>query len=844
MPYVPLPWLAEHVEVPAGTTVAQLAADLVRVGLEEESITPPTVTGDLVAGRVLSVRKEKHKNGKVVNYCRVDVGRFNDAPGTGAEAADVPSRGIVCGAHNFAEGDHVVVALPGSVLPGPFPISARRTYGHVSDGMICSEHELGLGNDHSGIMVLERYLTGPLPEVGTNMIDVLGLGTELLEINITPDRGYCFSMRGVAREYSHSTGARFTDPVTQLHPPVPSRGGFGVEVRDEAHGNAGCDRFIARAVRGVNPQAPSPAWMQERLRQAGMRPISLAVDVTNYVMLDLGQPMHAYDLGKLAAPIVVRRARPGERLTTLDDVDRELDPEDLLITDTDGERVLALAGVMGGASTEIDAATTDVLLEAAHFDPVTVARTARRHRIPSESGKRFERGVDPQLPPFAAQMAAELLVRYGGGVIDDVVTDLDTTTPPPAVVLDGTLPARIVGVPYTVGEVEETLTMLGARVQREGETLRVTPPTWRTDLVVPEDLVEEVARLRGYDQIPSVVPSAPAGRGLTRTQLRRRAVMRALAEHGLNEVLSYPFVGDVHDRLQVPPDDPRRTMVRLANPIADDAPYLRTSLLATLLEVGRRNVGRGNDLAIVETGLVTVGGEHAGSPLPPVAQLPDPVTLAAIHESVPEQPLHVAALAAGPLAPGGALGVPRPVDWADAIELAQLVGRTVGVRMEAQRTEYAPWHPGRCAALTAGGAVVGHAGELHPHVVEDLGLPSRTVAFELDLDAVFSAVPEGALQVDPVSTFPLAKEDIALVMDASIPNGTALAVVRAAAGDLAEEVRLFDDYRSGALGDGLKSLAFALRFRAADRTLTAKEIAEVRARVIGTAADELGARLR
>lgn len=846
MPYVPLDWLADHVAVPNGTTVAQLAADLVRVGLEEESITPPTVTGDLVAGRVLSVVKEKHRNGKVVNYCRVDVGPFNDAPGTGAESADVASRGIICGAHNFEAGDHVVVALPGAVLPGPFPITARKTYGHVSDGMICSEHELGLGNDHSGIMVLERYLAGPVPEPGTNMLGVLGLGTELLEINITPDRGYCFSMRGVAREYSHSTGAAFTDPVTRLHPPAPAPGGFGVEVRDDApiHGRPGCDRFVARAVRGMDPQAPTPAWMADRLRKAGMRPISLAVDVTNYVMLDLGQPMHAYDLGKLESPIVVRRARAGERLTTLDDVDRALDPEDLLITDADGERVLALAGVMGGASTEIDAGTTDILLEAAHFDPVTVARTARRHRIPSESGKRFERGVDPQLPPYAAQFAADLLVEYGGGVADDVVTDHDATVPAAVVEMDGTLPARVVGVPYTVDQVVETLTMLGAEVERHGDTLRVRPPSWRSDLVVPEDLVEEVARLRGYDEIPSVVPTAPAGRGLTGHQLRRRAVMRALAEHGLHEVLSYPFVGDVHDRLQVPADDPRRTMVRLANPLADDAPYLRTTLLATLLDVARRNVGRGNDLAVVEAGLVTLGGAVRPSPLPPVAQLPDGATLAAIHGAVPAQPWHVAAVAAGPLAPGGALGHARPVDWADAIELAQLVGRTVGVPLTPRRAEYAPWHPGRCAVLVAGEVVVGHAGELHPQVLAALDLPARTIAFELDLDAVLAAVEPDPLQVEPVSTYPLAKEDVALVMDAAIPNGRALEVVRAAAGELAEEVRLFDEYRSAALGEGLKSLAFALRLRAPDRTLTAAEIADVRARVIETAGSELGARLR
>ena len=846
MPYVPLQWLADHVEVPAGTTVAQLAADLVRVGLEEESITPPTVTGDLVVGHVLSVKAEKHKNGKTVSYCRVDVGPFNDAPGTGSEAAGVPSRGIVCGAHNFAAGDHVVVALPGSVLPGPFPIAARTTYGHVSDGMICSERELGLGNDHSGIMVLERYLNGPIPAPGTSMLDLLGLGTELLEINITPDRGYCFSMRGVAREYSHSTGARFTDPVSRLHPPAPSDGGFAVAVRDEApvHGAVGCDRFVARVVRGVDPQAPSPAWMQDRLRHAGMRPISLTVDVTNFVMLDLGQPMHAYDLARMRDPIVVRRAVAGEELVTLDGARRRLDPEDLLITDDDGARVLALAGVMGGASTEIDAGTTDVLLEAAHFDPVTVARTARRHRLPSESAKRFERGVDPQLPPFAAQRAADLLVEYGGGRVDDVVTDVDTTAPPRPVVMDGRLPARVVGVDYAVEDVVATLTMLGAGVERDGDTLTVTPPSWRTDLAIPEDLVEEVARLRGYDEIPSVVPAAPAGRGLTDRQRQRRAVMRALAEHGLNEVLSYPFVGDVHDRLHVPADDPRRRMVRLVNPIADDAPFMRSTLLASLIEVARRNVGRGNDLAIMEIGLVTEGADVASSPLPPVAQLPDPGTLAAIHAAVPAQPLHVAAMMAGPPAPGGALGGAREFDWADAVELAQLAGRTVGVPIATRQGDRTPWHPGRCAELVVAGAVVGYAGELHPAVLPGLDLPPRTVAFELDLDALFAAVPVDALQVRPVSTYPQAKEDIALVMDAAIPNGHALDVVRGAAGVLAEEVRLFDEYTSAALGAGLKSLAFALRLRAADHTLTAAEIAGVREAVIARATSALGARLR
>lgn len=848
MPYVPIEWLGEHAAVPAGLTATALAADLVKVGLEPEQIVPAKVSGDLVVGRAITVDRETHKNGKTISYARVDVGPFNDAPGTGAEHATMPSRGIVCGAPNLEPGQHVIVALPGAVLPGDFEIAARKTYGHVSDGMICSELELGLGDDHTGIIVLEDYLAGAtIPPVGTNLLGTLGLGTELLEINVTPDRGYCFSMRGVAREYAHASGVQYTDPASRITPAPATGAGFPVAVQDAAplHGVVGCDRFVLRTVRGIDPSAPSPDWMRRRLTETGMRPISLAVDVTNYVMLDLGQPLHAYDLAKLRDGIVVRRAAPGERLVTLDDVDRALHPEDLLITDAGGTRVLGFAGVMGGASTEIDGATTDVLIEAAHFDPATVARTARRHKLPSEAAKRFERGVDPALAPLASQRVAELLVEFGGGVIDPDATDLDTTTPPAPIRMDGNFPARHVGVAYTVAQVVETLTAIGCQVAQAGDQLTVTPPSWRPDLTRDVDLVEEVARLRGYEEIPSVVPAAPAGRGLTPDQRRRRAVMRALTEHGLFEVLGYPFVGDVYDTFSLSDADPRRVMMRLANPIADDQPYMRSTLLATLVDTARRNVGRGNALAVVEAGMVTLRpGSLGPSPLPPLAQVPSREDLAAIHAAVPHQPWHVAGIAAGPLAPGGALGQARPVDWADAIELAALVGRTVGVALTPHAAEYAPYHPGRCAELRAGEQVVGHAGELHPRVLEKLDLPARTVAFELDLDAVFAAIPAEQHQVLPVSTFPAAKEDIALVMDAAIPAARALAVVREAAGELAEEVRLFDDYRSTALGPERKSLAFAIRLRAADRTLSAAEISGVRAAVIEAAGAALGAQLR
>ncbi|UNX56021.1 phenylalanine--tRNA ligase subunit beta [Georgenia sp. TF02-10] len=883
MPYVPLGWLAEHVAVPPGTTAAQLAANLVRVGLEEERIVPPAVTGPLVVGQVLTAVAEEHSNGKTIRYCRVDVGpEHNRPPGTGKEPAEVPSRGIVCGADNFAPGDHVVVALPGSVLPGPFPITARRTYGHVSDGMICSARELGLGEDHSGIIVLEQLLgPGAVPAPGTDAVALLGLGEEVLEINVTPDRGYCFAMRGVAREYSHATGAAFTDPGLPENlpapPPAATAGGFAVAVDDDA-APVGCDRFVTRIVRGLDPTARTPRWMAQRLTQAGMRPISLAVDVTNYVMLDLGQPLHAYDLATLAAPVVVRRAAAGERLTTLDDVDRALDPADLLITDSPdgarGARVLGLAGVMGGAGTEVSAGTTDVLVEAAHFDPVSVARTARRHRLPTEAAKRFERGVDPRLPAVAAQRVVDLLVEHGGGTADPGVTDLDATTDPAPVTLDPALPGRLVGVDYPRAQVLDLLRQVGCtelpagagpaaggppdgglaavglgegdRADDAAATVRLRPPSWRPDLTGPADLAEEVARLAGYDQIPAVLPAAPAGRGLTPEQRGRRDVARALAEHGLTEVLSYPFVGDVHDRLGLPAEDPRRAVLRLVNPLAEDAGALRTSVLDTLLETARRNTGRGTtDLAVFEIGLVTRPAGLRAAAAPGVDRRPTDAELAALHAAVPAQPRHLAGVLAGQRVPAGVWGPGRAADWADAVDAVRTAAAAAGTEVRVRRGDLAPWHPGRCAeVLGPAGQVLGHAGELHPKVTAALELPPRTVAFEVDLDALLAAAPAEPVQVAPVSTFPLAKEDVALVVDDGVPAADVEAAVRAGAGDLAEEVHLFDVYTGDQLPAGKKSLAFALRLRAGDRTLTAAETAEVRARVVQVAGERVGAVLR
>ncbi len=854
MPRIPMNWLGEHVELPENLTPEELAAALVKVGLEEETIHEAEITGPVVVGKVLSCEPKEQSNGKVINYCRVDVGEHNDAPGSGKEPSEFPSRGIICGAHNFGVGDYVVVSLPGAVLPGGFAIASRKTYGHISDGMICSAAELGLpdSNDH-GIIVLakaeDKAAIEALPPLGTDALGLFGLGERTLEINITPDRGYCFSMRGVAREYHHSTGAAFTDPGRGKTPdPTPT--GFTVKVDDHApiHGSVGCDRFVTRIVRGVDPTAPSPTWLQDRLSAAGMRPISLAVDATNYVMLDLGQPLHAYDLDKVVEPILVRRARAGETLLTLDEVERTLDPEDLLITDSqggEGARVLALAGVMGGFSTEISETTTNVLIEAAHFEPISVARTSRRHKLPSEAAKRFERGVDPRLPAVAAQAVVDLLVTYGGGVAGAEVSDLDETEAPTPMRFPVSEVERLTGIEVSTSRVREILTDIGCEVHGEGDVLNVMAPTWRPDLIGPAHLVEEIARLVGYDEIPSIFPSVVPGSGLTPLQRQRREVMSVLVDSGWVEVLSYPFVPSAtFDKQGIPVEDERRRALRLANPLQEDAPYLRTSILDSLLETARLNVARSNaTLAIVEQALVYRPSEIQSAPIPDVGIRPSDSELEALHKALPNQPFHIAGVAGGLRTPARYEIRTESWQWLDAIEAALGIGHTVGLSLHVLQGEYAPFHPGRCAQLLVGEHVVGHAGELAPKVCKAFDLPARSIAFEVDAGAIFAARGGEVVSVSPVLTSPVAKEDFAFVVREDVSAAKVAEIIETACGDLVESLELFDIYTGEQVEEGKKSLAFALRLRA-DHTLSAEETAGLRKRVVKHVTKQLGGELR
>lgn len=870
MPYVPLEWLRQYVQVRPGTDAAALAADLVKVGLEEEQIVPARVTGPLVVGKVLTQEPKEQSNGKVINYCRVDVGeQHNDAPGTGKEPSELPSRGIICGAHNFKPGDSVVVSLPGALLPGDFKIAARKTYGHISDGMICSAAELGFPDDGKhGIIVLdERYPEGEVPAPGTDALALLGLDDEVVEINVTPDRGYCFSMRGVAREYSHSTGGAYQDPAdttnADFYPQglqAPGNDGPRVEVNDEApiNGVPGCDRYVARLVEGVNPNAPTPDWMSRRLQASGMRSISLAVDVTNYVMLELGQPLHAFDADKLTLPLVVRRAQAGEKLTTLDDVERVLDPQDLVIADGEGgSRVLAIAGVMGGATSEVTETTTNVLIEAAHFHPVSVARSARRHKLPTESSKRFERGVDYQLAPVAAQRAADLLVRYGGGSYGPI-TEIDRTQAPAPIEFALDAASRLTGVDYPREQVVGLLREIGCQVNDDGgATVQVSAPSWRPDLTGSAELVEEIARLDGYDNIPVQLPVAPAGTGLTFAQRARRDIVRTVAEQGLTQVLSYPFVGDIYDRLELPADDERRQAVRIANPLADDAPLLRTSVLDSLIDVAVRNVSRGiGDVALYEVGNVTTSAGVVPAPIPGVAQRPSQAEIEALAAGTPRQRLHLGAILCGQHGYSGVLQHVRNWDWADAVELVRDIASLLGVKLHVANAERAPWHPGRCAEIRIVvptknptrpqiGEVIGYAGEMHPRIVKKLGLPERACAVELDLDALIErSSSQPVVKAQPVSTYPAAKEDFAFVVDEATPSQEVAAAIIIAGGKLLDDVRLFDVYRGPQLGPGRKSLAFSVRLRASDHTLSASETEAARARIIKQVGKYTGAKLR
>lgn len=810
----------------------ELDSGFVRVGFETEGFQAlPETTGPLVIGKVEEV-EELTQFKKPIRYCQVNVGTAN---GTGE------LQGIICGARNFRLNDFVVVALPGAELPGGFKIAARETYDHISNGMLCSAAELGFTDKSDGIITLGQEFA---PHLGEDARPLIGLEDTVFDVNVTPDRGYALSARGLSREVASAYDLDFADPalapatVTGLdmsRVPQPQSSLIDIDLREETQ----AVRFGLRKVSGIDPHARSPFWLERELMLSGIRPVNAATDVTNYVMLLMGTPMHAFDAQAVQGNLVVRNAQAGEKFETLDHVERTLDAEDVVICDESG--IQSLAGVMGGTQTEISDQTVDVYFESAIWDPIRVARTSRRHKLSSEASRRFERGVDAAVVEVALDYACALLVDVAGGTVEPGRTLIGSVPAPAAISISAEKPGRYAGVQYSEETVISRLQEVGCTVEGSQE-LSVTPPTWRTDITMDVDLIEEVLRLEGLEDIPTILPTPRGGRGLSPAQKRRRAIGHGLAYAGYAEILPSPFIAnDTFDVWGLAKDDPRRRAVGVQNPLEADKAVLGTTLLPNMLEAIERNVARGRrDLSLF--GLQQVSFQRAEtSPMPSVAGRPSESELAELLDSLPEQPLHVATVAAGKVEFEGPWGQGREYTFADAIESARLVARAAGVEIELSAAEELPWHPGRCAAISVQGKTVGYAGELHPQVLERLGLPARTCAMEIDV----TALPlEESFPAPVLSAFPALHQDIALVVDEVVPAEEVRRVIAEGAGDLLEDVRLFDIFRGEQLGAGKKSLAFELVFRAADRTLTDEEVNEHRLAAAELAQERVGAHMR
>jgi phenylalanyl-tRNA synthetase beta chain len=813
----PLSWIKEFVEIPDSISADEISDALIRVGFEVEEIIyqGADLTGPLVFAKVLSI-EEITEFKKPIRYVGLDCG-------------EKETRYVICGATNFVVGDLIVAALPGAVLPGDFAIGSRETYGKVSNGMICSARELGLGDDHSGIMTFDQDTVN----IGADAIEGLMINDVIFDIAVNPDRGYALSIRGVAREVAGALGLVFTDPVDALRELTFADTGTGVKAKIDDPATASV--FYLRTLTNFDPKATTPIWMRRRIEKMGMRSISLVVDVTNYVMLELGQPLHAFDAAKIKGGLTIKRVGKAQSFTTLDGQVRQLVPDDLMVCDE--SQPLALAGTMGGASSEISETTTDIALEAVRFDPTCVAKNSRRHKLSSEASRRLERSVDPSLAQYASARFVQLLTQNSSATHVATVVDGEPRFAP-SLKVDPSYISRIIGIEISTAEIVGILKTIGCLVDER--TFEVQPPSWRSDLLTQADYTEEVARMIGYDKIPSILPPRPNHASLTAAQKRRRAISAMLASRGLAEVQTFPFTNQqTIDSLGFLGE--RASTYRVANPMSEEFPLMRVHLVPGLLEVAQRNISRGaKDFAIFEMGSIFRSSQKLVPMISPeLGQEPSSEVIQSIYSSIPPQAFHVAGLLVGKVENEDWQGKSRSYTWQDAIAFAQEVLQLCNLSWTIKRSDLAPWHPGRCAELIIDGKPVAHAGELHPRIVEMYGLPERSSAFAIALNAL----PDSPLvRPSTVGTMPAALQDVALVVDSTVTAAEVEAALREGAGELLESLSLFDRYDK--IGEGKISLAFSMVFRAADRTLTGAEVSELRDAAVRSAAKATGAILR
>ncbi|MFP4245193.1 MAG: phenylalanine--tRNA ligase subunit beta [Ectothiorhodospira sp.] len=785
-------WLGQWVD--HGLSVEALGHRLTMAGLELDAIE--AAAGEfsgVVVGRVLSV--QPHPDADKLRVCLVDDG--------GGEPVSV-----VCGAPNVREGMRAPFAPVGAILPNDFRLKKVKLRGVPSHGMLCSARELALSEGHEGLMELPEEAP-----VGMDLRELLALDDQVLEVDLTPNRADCLSMAGVAREVAALTGR----PLTPVEPaPVPAAVQDRFPVTLEAPSD--CPRYARRVIRGVDPRATTPLWMQERLRRAGVRSLGPLVDVTNYVMLELGQPLHAFDLSALEGGIVVRRARNGERLTLLDGETLTLGDADLVIADQ--AKCLALAGIMGGQDSGVGDDTRDLLLESAHFSPTAIAGRARHHGLHTDASHRFERGVDPDLPAPALERATALLCEITGG------------TPGPAEVAEdpGHLPdrtgirfrpvqvGRLLGTHIEAEEMQAILERLGCRVEASAEAWQVTPPGYRFDLAIEADLIEEVARIHGYDRLPSQVPAvAPQLDWLDEARVEISRIRHALTDAGYLEAITFSFVDEDLEARLAPDLHP----LRLANPLSSEMAVMRTTLWSGLLKAARHNLNRQQDrVRLFETGLRFV---PQGDDL--------------------EQEKMLAGILCGPLYPDQWAHETRGVDFFDMKGDVEMILALAGLegRVRWQACEDPALHPGQGARLLLDGAPIGRAGALNPEIASALDIETPVYLFELRLeDVTRGRLPRFREQ----SRYPAIRRDLALVVEDSVPAARVMEVIHGLELPVLQEVKLFDVYTGKGVPEGCKSLALGLILQDLSSTLTDEAVDRMIQDIVERLQQEVGATLR
>jgi phenylalanyl-tRNA synthetase beta chain len=785
---VPVSWLREF--CPVKLSAEDLADLLTSRGLHLERLLRPweALSGVLIA-RVAEVRDHP-------NADKLCVATLESGSGT---------REVVVGVRNMGPGDLVPYAAPGATLPGfDGKLERRELRGVTSDGMLCSPSELGIAGDHTGILILQGG------EPGEDLKDSLGLDETVIDIEVVPNRPDLMSVYGVAREAAAATGEELAPPDSSVEEVLERADEAATVVVNDTER---CPRYLARVIRGITVR-PSPVRSQIRLTAAGMRPVSNVVDATNYAMLELGQPMHPFDLKLLAGPgIEVRTAKDGEKLTTIDGVERSLTKEDLLITDL--ERAIAVAGVMGGGDTEVTRETSDVLLESAYFQPVSVLRTARRLGLRTEASIRFERGADPEAIPGAAARAAALIAEWSGGEVLSGAVDVGSAPDRRSVSVRPARASQLIGVELTASEVREALGRLRLPASEEDDQVVVEVPGHRVDLEREVDLIEEVARITGYENVPSTLPGVRQAGGLSREQRLRRRITDLLSGAGLLETRALSLVPETDAEL-IPASRP----IRIANPVSEEDASLRASLLPGLLRSARRNVSMGRtSLRLFEAGRTFTGGE------------PDPL-----------EEERVATFFMGPASEGWPAEA-REQDFLDAKGLLELLLGALGVDWAVGGTASRPWHPGRSFQVIVDGEALGECGEFHPLVAESFDLPSSAAGFELRVDPLPSAAGD-SVDYREVSRFPLVRRDVAFLVATDVGAGSVQDALVHAAGELLDRAILFDVFQGAPLPEGRKSLAFALDLRAPDRTLTDQEADQVVRAIESRLKADFGAELR